>query len=169
MRYDGGHKLEIALADLAGRVEWVAVCPEVEVGLASPRPSIRLETRYVSGPRSQPSIRLRVIDSREDLTEAMTAYAEKRIAALLAMGLSGFVLKSRSPSCGLDVAVTSQRDGGAGRVVTGSHHPGLFAATLLRMALRLPIVEEDRLRKAGELEIFLDRVYECHRWAHRGG
>ncbi|OLB66814.1 MAG: hypothetical protein AUH96_07925 [Nitrospirae bacterium 13_2_20CM_2_61_4] len=36
VRYDGGHKLDSVLIETLGRhVEWVPVCPEVEVGLGT--------------------------------------------------------------------------------------------------------------------------------------
>src|SRR5438874_2346955 len=44
VRYDGGHKRDPFLAETLGRfVEWVPVCPEVELGLGVPREPIRLE------------------------------------------------------------------------------------------------------------------------------
>src|SRR5215218_1074358 len=44
VRYNGGHKRDAFLTDTFGRyVEWVAVCPEVELGMGTPRPPIRLE------------------------------------------------------------------------------------------------------------------------------
>ena len=46
VRYNGGHKRDAFLTDTFGRyVEWVAVCPEVELGMGTPRPPIRLERR----------------------------------------------------------------------------------------------------------------------------
>ena len=43
VRFDGGHKRDSFLTDTFGRyVEWVPVCPEVEIGLGTPRESIRL-------------------------------------------------------------------------------------------------------------------------------
>ena len=43
VRYDGDHKRDAFLVDTLGPfVEWVPVCPEVEVGLGVPRPAIRL-------------------------------------------------------------------------------------------------------------------------------
>jgi uncharacterized protein YbbK (DUF523 family) len=43
VRYDGGHKRDAFLTDTLGPfVEWVAVCPEVEIGLGVPRDAIRL-------------------------------------------------------------------------------------------------------------------------------
>jgi uncharacterized protein YbbK (DUF523 family) len=44
VRYDGGHKRDALLVETFGRsVEWVPVCPEVELGLGIPRPTLRLE------------------------------------------------------------------------------------------------------------------------------
>jgi hypothetical protein len=43
VRFDGGHKRDRFVTGLLGRfVEWVPVCPEVEVGMAKPRPALRL-------------------------------------------------------------------------------------------------------------------------------
>ncbi|MCK5447188.1 MAG: DUF523 domain-containing protein, partial [Gemmatimonadetes bacterium] len=44
VRYDGGHKRDRFVTDvLETFVEWVPLCPEVELGLGIPRPTIRLE------------------------------------------------------------------------------------------------------------------------------
>jgi uncharacterized protein YbbK (DUF523 family) len=43
VRYDGGHKRDAYLVETFGRyVEWVPVCPEVEMGLGTPRETLRL-------------------------------------------------------------------------------------------------------------------------------
>ena len=43
VRFDGGHKKDAFLTDvLAPHVEWVPVCPEVEVGMGTPRETLRL-------------------------------------------------------------------------------------------------------------------------------
>ena len=43
VRHDGGHKRDTYLVETLGRfVEWVPVCPEVEMGLATPRETLRL-------------------------------------------------------------------------------------------------------------------------------
>ena len=43
VRYDGGHKRDPFLVDVLGSfVEWVKVCPEVEIGMGTPREAIRL-------------------------------------------------------------------------------------------------------------------------------
>ena len=49
VRYDGGHKRHAWLVDEFGReMEWVPVCPEVEIGLGVPRETIDLVRRAVS-------------------------------------------------------------------------------------------------------------------------
>ena len=43
VRYDGGHKPDRFLTQTLGPfVEWVAVCPTVEVGMGVPREAVRL-------------------------------------------------------------------------------------------------------------------------------
>ncbi|PLY04213.1 MAG: DUF1722 domain-containing protein, partial [Desulfuromonas sp.] len=43
VRFDGGHKHDRFLTETLGRyVEYVPVCPEVEVGLPTPRETLRL-------------------------------------------------------------------------------------------------------------------------------
>jgi uncharacterized protein YbbK (DUF523 family) len=43
VRYDGQHKRDSFLADeLTPLVDWVPVCPEVEVGMGVPREPVRL-------------------------------------------------------------------------------------------------------------------------------
>lgn len=44
VRFDGGNKRQPFLVDSFGLfVEWVPICPEVELGLGVPRPTLRLE------------------------------------------------------------------------------------------------------------------------------
>ena len=69
--------------------------------------------------------------------------------------LSGYVLKARSPSCGLDnVAIAGSQPGAAGR--------GLFAQALLDMFPDLPVEDELRLRDADTRAAFLQQVRAHH-------
>src|SRR3954452_17971392 len=95
VRYNGGHKQDAFLTDTFGRyVEWVAVCPEVELGMGTPRPPIRLE-------RLEEEVRLVMPSTGEDYTALMRAWSERRDEALAGMELDGYVLKKDSPSCGM--------------------------------------------------------------------
>src|SRR2546422_9201339 len=95
VRYDGGHKLDSVLIETLGRhVEWVPVCPEVEVGLGTPR-----EPMQLVGDRHAP--RLVTINTGVDLTATVNILAQQRVRELEALNLSGFGFKSASPSCGI--------------------------------------------------------------------
>ena len=147
VRYDGGHKRDNALLRALGaEVEWVPVCPEVELGLGVPRPPIVLV-----GSRRAP--RLVEPTSGRDLTGPMRRVASARVSQLTRLGLDGFVLKSRSPSCGLRNVPVRGRDGRSR--ATGR---GLFAAELARRLPRLAIEEESRLANPRLRARFVARV-----------
>ena len=147
VRWDGGHKREPSLVEALGPfVEWVAVCPEVEAGFGVPRPPLRLEG-------SPHAPRMVVVATGEDKTPAMDAFCRARAAALADLALDGFVLKARSPSCGLrDVPVFARGDGVA---APGS---GLFARALLARFPNLPVADEDELRDPAARSRFLARL-----------
>jgi uncharacterized protein YbgA (DUF1722 family)/uncharacterized protein YbbK (DUF523 family) len=132
-------------------VEWVPVCPEVELGLGTPRESIRLERR-------RGDVRLRAPRSGADHTENMRAYARQRVAALGKEGLCGYVLKKDSPSCGLERVRIYGENGPPSR--TGR---GLFAEELVARLPGLPVEEEGRLADPGLRESFVIRLFAYRR------
>jgi uncharacterized protein YbbK (DUF523 family) len=147
VRWDGGHKRHpFVLETLGGLAELVPVCPELELGLGVPREPIQLV-------RAGGSVELLGVRSGEDLTGRMRRYARERVQVLAMLGLSGYVLKSRSPSCGL-VAV-EVHDGRGGVEKKGV---GLFAAALLEGLPGLPVEEESRLEDAAARKSFVERV-----------
>src|SRR5438093_7507471 len=92
IRYDGGHKLDNVLIEtLSQHVEWVPVCPEVEVGLGTPREPLRLRG-------SAESPRLVTITTRVDHTRAMILFSKRRVIELEELDLSGYEFKTGSPS-----------------------------------------------------------------------
>jgi uncharacterized protein YbbK (DUF523 family) len=147
VRHDGGHKRDTYLTDVLGPlVEWVKVCPEVEIGMGTPREPIRLVD-------DDGRIRLLSVTTRVDHTASMAAYAARRADALAVEGLSGFVLKTDSPSCGMTGVKVHRTDGSSTR--TGV---GLFARALLARFPDLPIEEEGRLADPRRRDQFLERV-----------
>jgi uncharacterized protein YbbK (DUF523 family) len=150
VRHDGGHKRDSFLVDaLSPVVEWVSVCPEIEIGLGTPRPTIDLQ-------QTPGGIRLVMPEIGRDLTEEMRAYAERRIDALRAIGLSGYVLKARSPSCGISNTKVYDEAG----VLMHHEGTGLFAAVLRERMAGLPVEQETTLTDRARLEDFLRRVRE---------
>src|SRR5262249_38400322 len=98
VRFDGGHKRNDFLVETLGNlVEFVAICPEMEIGLGAPRESMHLVRGHASH-----SIRLVTTKTDMDLTDRMRSYAERRVAALAKEKLCGYVLKKDSPSCGME-------------------------------------------------------------------
>jgi uncharacterized protein YbgA (DUF1722 family)/uncharacterized protein YbbK (DUF523 family) len=153
VRFDGGHKHDRFLTDVLGRyVEWVPVCPEVEVGLPVPRDSLRL----VGTPEAP---RLVQEKTGEDLTARMERYARERVRALAELDLDGYVLKRASPTCGL-FRVRVYREGG----VPAADGRGLFAEALVSALPALPVEEEGRLNDPAIRENFIERVFASARW-----
>ena len=154
VRYDGGHKRDAFLADILGPfVEWVKVCPEVEIGMGTPREPIRLTD-------ADGRIRLMTVDGGVDHTDAMTAYAARRTAELAGADLlCGYVLKQDSPSCGMArVKVYGGNGGPPSRIGVG-----LFAAALLARFSHLPLAEEGGLADARRREHFVERAFAYRR------
>lgn len=156
VRYDGGDKRAPLLCDVvACRVDWVPICPEVEIGLGTPRPPMVLLGRGRSPRLWTPS-------TNSDHTRAMRTWARERAAGLAEAGLAGYVLKSRSPSCGLRGVPVHDGDGkqlGTGR--------GLFAGALVHGLPLLPLAEESDLEDPTALTQFLRRAFFYRRWLQR--
>jgi len=153
VRYDGGHKLDHFLTDTLGAyVDWVSVCPEVESGLSVPR-----EAMHLVGDPEAP--RLVTIRSGVDHSSRMRRWADKKVTALAAEDLCGFVFKSRSPSSGMrGVKIYSQEGMPVG---TGS---GIFAKAFQDRFPLLPVEDEGRLHDPALRENFIERIFVYKRW-----
>jgi uncharacterized protein YbgA (DUF1722 family)/uncharacterized protein YbbK (DUF523 family) len=153
VRYDGGHKRDRYITDTLGEFfEWVPICPEVELGLGTPRETLRLE-----GNAAAP--RLVFATSRGDITQAMQAWATSRLDGLDRLDLSGYILKSDSPSCGME-RVRVYRPSG----IPGKDGIGIFARDLMDRFPLLPVEEEGRLHDLPLRENFIERVICYRRW-----
>jgi uncharacterized protein YbgA (DUF1722 family)/uncharacterized protein YbbK (DUF523 family) len=153
VRYDSGHKLDRFLVETLGRfVDWVPVCPEVEMGLSIPRESMRL----VGDPESP---RLVTRNSGQDFTERMQNWARERLEQLAAPTLHGFVFKKDSPSSGLFRVRVYDDHGMPRRVGTG-----IFPREVMERLPLLPLEEEGRLHDMRLRENFIERVFVYTRW-----
>jgi len=148
VRFDGGHKRDPFLVESFGRyVEWVQVCPEVGLGLGTPRETLRLV-------RISNDVRLLMPKSGADHTDAMRAYAVRRLNELAKENLSGYILKKDSPSCGMERVRVYDVHG-----VPAKSGQGLFAEALLQQFPTLPVEEEGRLTDPRLRENFIERVF----------
>jgi uncharacterized protein YbgA (DUF1722 family)/uncharacterized protein YbbK (DUF523 family) len=153
VRYDGGDKRDRFLTDTFGlHVEWIPVCPELEVGMGVPREPVRL-VGHVSDSK------MIAERSGKDWTRAMHRYSLQRVRALEELELSGYIFKKDSPSCGMERVRVYNRDGIPNRVGRG-----LFAHTVMSELPLLPVEEEGRLNDPILRENFVERIFAYHRW-----
>lgn len=152
-RYDGGHKWERWLTATWGPyLKFVPVCPEAECGLGVPREPMRL----VGDPGAP---RLLTVETRQEHTEQLLRWTEKRLAELEQEDLWGFIFKSGSPSCGpAGVNVYDARG------VPGKRGAGLFAAGFRTRFPLLPVADEGHLADPRLRNNFISRLFTCRRW-----
>jgi len=153
VRYDGGHKLDRFLTDTLGQyVEYVPVCPEVECGLGVPRESMHLE-----GDPDSP--RLVTSRTKQDMTDRMVKWAEKRLVELKKEELCGFIFKSDSPSSGMErIRVYNEKGMPVKKGV------GIFARIFMDHFPLLPVEDEGRLHDPKLRENFIERIFTLKRW-----
>jgi uncharacterized protein YbbK (DUF523 family) len=146
VRYDGKSCAnQIVLEKLCQLFELVPVCPEVEAGFTVPRPPVRLtasiENPKITG-RDNPAI---------DVTDILTRYCQRRTVEL--GHLSGFIFKSRSPSCGLNstpVFIDNEC------ITEGSR--GVFSRSLCAAYPDLAVIEDTELADRKRLDRFIQNV-----------
>ncbi|HYB70720.1 MAG TPA: DUF523 and DUF1722 domain-containing protein [Candidatus Bathyarchaeia archaeon] len=152
VRYDGGHQKDHYVTEvLARHFRWVPVCPELEVGMGVPREPVRLV-----GPAGAP--RMLGVTSGADHTDRMSAFARRRVQDLAREGLSGYILKRGSPSCGMERVKLYPERGAPSR-----DGVGLFAHALMEALPLLPIEEEGRLNDARIRDNFITRIFAYRR------
>jgi uncharacterized protein YbgA (DUF1722 family)/uncharacterized protein YbbK (DUF523 family) len=149
-RYNGQVIRASLREELEPWIELVPICPELEIGLGVPRDPIHLVASRdgaEAGPRLvQPS-------SGRDLTASMTKFSDSYLSGV--GEVDGFILKSRSPSCGVGSAKVHQPDG-AGPPARGS---GMFAAAVHERFPGAPIEEETRLGNLLIRDLFLTKLF----------
>ncbi len=150
VRYDGGHKLHYVIVDIVGpKVEWVPVCPEMEMGLGVPREPLNLV-----GDPDEPLL----LDSKTGMnwTLKIAEFARQKIEILKIYSLDGYIFKNKSPSCGID-DVKVYRDISLGDFVLNGR--GAFANLFLAQFPSLPVTDEGKLSTVEDSNRFLKKVY----------
>src|SRR5262245_55281556 len=153
VRFDGGDKRDCFLTDTFGlHVEWIPICPELEIGMGVPREPVRLV-----GNASDP--KMIAERSGKDWTSPMHRFTVQRVRTLKELELSGYVFKKDSPSCGVGRVRVYNWDGIPNRVGRG-----LFASAVMRELPLLPVEEEGRLNDPTLRENFVERIFAYDRW-----
>ena len=154
VRYDGGHKRNrFVVTTLSDYVDYVPVCPEVEMGMPTPREAIRLV-----GHAASPS--LMGIQSATDHTSGMRAWSASKMPWIEDQELDGYILKKDSPSCGLFRVRLYDADTG----IPTRDGRGAFADPLVKAFPLMPVEEEGRLNDPPLRENFISRIFTYHRW-----
>ncbi|MDP7978590.1 YbgA family protein [Bacillus sp. WLY-B-L8] len=146
-RYNGDKLSDATVRNLQPYVEFIPVCPEVEIGLGIPRETIRIVEHDGTQKLVQPS-------TGADLTEKMQQFSDLFLSSL--PDVDGFILKNRSPSCGTrDVKIYA----GLEKAPTKGKGAGLFGSAVLARFSHLAIEEEGRLSNFIIREHFLTQLF----------
>ncbi|WP_085641035.1 MULTISPECIES: DUF523 and DUF1722 domain-containing protein [unclassified Pseudomonas] len=152
VRYNGGHKASRLCTDtLSDYFEFVPLCPEVAIGLGTPRQPIRLV-----GDPDHPQA-LGTVDRRLDVTRDLADYGRAMADGL--DDICGYIFMQQSPSCGLE-RVKVYHDNGA--PVGGGR--GIYAQAFCAGRPDLPVEEAGRLNDPVLRENFITRVFAYRDW-----
>lgn len=147
VRYNGKCIRDEFVLKLKKYCEFITVCPEVEIGLPVPRDKIIVYKKGKELGLYQPS-------KRVDLTDKMIEFSEKFLNSLT--DVDGFLLKSKSPSCGVSgTLVYKDRDG----KIYHSRGKGIFALKVIEKFPDFPVEDEIRLKNIKVKDHFLTRIF----------
>lgn len=146
-RHNGAQINEEIMPMLEKYVDFFPVCPEVEIGLGTPREAIRLVANGDEDQLIQPK-------SNRDLTTAMNQFADRFLTEI--EEIDGFILKNRSPSCGVTDAKVYSGVEKAPVVRTGS---GTFTKKVVKFFPDTALEDEGRLKNFMIREHFLTRIF----------
>lgn len=151
-RYNGLMISSPVVKSLVPHVDFRPVCPEVEIGLGIPRDPIRIIKVDGKPGLVQPA-------TGKDVTEKMERFARSFLDNI--GEVDGFILKGRSPSCGIkDVKAYSD----PAKRMSVSRTRGLFANAVIEKFPGSAIEEEGRLTNFSIREHFLTKLFVLARF-----
>ncbi len=151
-RYDGQIITFELLEAMKDEIDFIPVCPEADIGMGTPRETLRLI-------KEKDGIKLVQAKSKKDWTKEMQEYALDILRRY--HDIDGFILKGRSPSCGIkDVKVYS----GIEKAPVIEKSAGIFAKEVEKKYPYLPIEEEGRLANLRIREHFFTKLYTIFRF-----
>jgi uncharacterized protein YbbK (DUF523 family) len=155
VRFNGSHKRSRFCTDtLSQYFDFVSICPEVAIGMGTPREPIRLVSEHAADNNVRA---VGVTDSSIDVTDALAEYGARQ--AQQQQQLCGYIFMQKSPSCGLF---------GVKRYLANGHPEGstrgIYADAFCKAHPLLPVEEAGRLNDAALRENFMTRVFAYHDW-----
>ncbi len=146
-RYNGLTIRSDAVDAMVPHVDFIPVCPEVEVGLGIPRDPVRILRQDGVDRLVQPS-------TGRDVTDDMHRFSGSFLGSLEVV--DGFILKNRSPSCGItDVKVYARAE----KAPAIGRTAGMFGREVLGRFGDLPVEDEGRITNFRIREHFLTTVF----------
>ncbi|MCS7151583.1 MAG: DUF523 and DUF1722 domain-containing protein [Endomicrobia bacterium] len=149
-RYNGTAVNDEIINKIKSLFNLVNVCPEVEIGLGIPRKPIRLH-------KVGDTFKVIQEDTKADITEKLEEFSHKFIRKFNDK-IHGFILKAKSPSCGIGNCKYYVNDKPYGRTY------GVFARIIKEFLPYLPITDEGRLKNKNLLWEFLTKVFMLFRF-----
>lgn len=151
-RYNGQVVKDEFVKKLGKHVNYIPVCPEVAIGLGTPRFPIRIVSQNNQSRLIQPATGIDVTDKMVDFTRQF--FDKLR-------DIDGFILKFRSPSCGMkDVRIyaSAEKSSAIGKT------SGFFGGAVIAKVGGLAIEDEGRLRSLRIREHFLTKLFTLARF-----
>lgn len=128
-------------------VDLETVCPETEIGLKVPRNPIRIEKYDNKYKLVEPSDNI-------DYTTQMMEFAEEFLSNI--GDVDGFILKSKSPSCGVkDVKIYPKNQ----KCSISNKGQGIFSSKIIEKYSTIPIEDEGRLKNYNIRNEFLTKIF----------
>lgn len=146
VRYNGGIIKDDFAEKLEKYVEMITVCPEVDIGMPVPRPSVLLA-------KIGDKIRMIEPETKIDYTDKMEEFSINFLKNL--DNIDGFLLKAKSPSCGVRDAKLHSHDL---KSPSGKAN-GIFADYAIKFFPHLPVEDEGRLRDFWIRQDFLTKIF----------
>jgi uncharacterized protein YbgA (DUF1722 family)/uncharacterized protein YbbK (DUF523 family) len=146
-RYNGEMLSSDLVQSLGNHADLVTVCPEVEIGLGTPRDPIQIQELNGKQSLVQPSTGKKLSASMRKFSRAWLASENE---------VDGFILKSRSPSCGVrDVKIRAPET----NMILSSKGTGVFAQEVLARFGAVTVEDEARLSNSRIRDHFLTTVF----------
>lgn len=146
-RYDGCGYNDKVISLLKGFVDIKTICPENAIGLPIPRDPIHIE-------KHNDTYKLIQLNSNIDYTNQMTEFAEEFLN--ISNDIDGFILKSKSPSCGInDVKIYPQSQ----KCSIKKNGTGIFSSKVIEKYSNVPIENEGRLKNYNIRHEFFTKIF----------
>jgi len=147
-RYNGQKLYSKFIEFFKDYMNFYPVCPEVEIGLGVPRTPVRII-------QQEDKEYLKNSDTGEDYTEKMNSFSESFLNNL--KDIDGFILKSRSPTCGIKDVKKYKNTGKVPPM--NDKTTGFFASKAKNKFPKAAFEDDGRLTNFSIREHFLIKIY----------